>query len=440
MLVNFLSQIDPERSVLVTLDQSVKAAQLQSQPDFGAVAGPDIAISFRDTGDLLKALCCMDGRAKSILLLSPTTPRDVTDILLKHSGAAKVYGDSDAAETRLSLDTLKSDSAKWAARESASPTQWLLATSGTTSTPKLVAHTLESLTRTARISETPSAFNWGQLYDSYRFAGLQVLLQAIVGQSLLIAPKVCMPLNDKVALFAKYEVNALSGTPTLWRKIIMSPEAGDLKLRSITLGGEIADQTILGAIINKYPTAKVRHIYASTEAGAGFSVTDGKAGFPLDFVTDGVNGVRLKIEEDILFIENRFVSGGYVGEDRQFTDSDQFVNTGDRVSIEDGRVYFLGRLTGVINVGGDKVSPENVEIILNAVDGVALSKAWGKRSPVMGQVVVADILLEDGADPKTTQRTLIKTCIERLAPYQRPVAYRIVKEIAVSENGKVIRS
>ena len=88
-------------------------------------------------------------------------------------------------------------------------------------------------------------------------------------------------------MFVREGVNAMSATPTLWRKILMSDASRSLALRSITLGGEIADQQVLSTLASTYPSARIRHIYASTEAGTGFSVTDGKAGFPVSFLENG---------------------------------------------------------------------------------------------------------------------------------------------------------
>ena len=104
-------------------------------------------------------------------------------------------------------------------------------------------------------------------------AGLQVLLQALLGGSSLALPAAGTGLAERLALFARCGVNAISATPTLWRKMLMLPAAQRaLALRTITLGGETADQQVLDALARAYPGARVRHLYASTEAGVGFAV------------------------------------------------------------------------------------------------------------------------------------------------------------------------
>ena len=77
------------------------------------------------------------------------------------------------------------------------------------------------------------------------------------------------------------------------------------------------------------------------------------------------------------------------------TSDDGFVDTGDRVELRDGRYYFRGRTGGVINVGGLKVYPEEVESVLNADPRVRMSLVRARRNPITGAVVVADVVLTD---------------------------------------------
>ncbi|NCB05377.1 MAG: hypothetical protein EOM69_07625, partial [Clostridia bacterium] len=171
-------------------------------------------------------------------------------------------------------------------------TLWYLATSGTTGTPKLLAHTLTSLSRTVRGDQSEKTdTRWGLFYDYTRFAGLQVVLQALISGATLIAPALDASLTDKLAMLARQGCTHLSATPTMWRTIVMNPGAKDLPLRQITLGGEIADDRILNTLQTIYPTARVTHIYASTEAGVGFSVKDGRGGFPASYLVEPPAGL-----------------------------------------------------------------------------------------------------------------------------------------------------
>lgn len=423
--------------VLVTETGRYGAADLMTeQVASGNTFPASIAISFSDNADLIKALVACDGKVARVLLLSSSVGRDVCASLLAKAETDLIFtdrGDFEQSRTLADLCQMSATSSTLV------DTAWLMATSGTTNEPKLVSHSFASLTRTVRYGKASTDFIWGQVYDTCRFAGMQVLLQALAGGSMLVAPTVHLPLDQRLALFSREHVNALSATPTLWRKILMAKNAENLALKSLTLGGEISDQSILSALATRFPAARVRHIYASTEAGTGFSVTDGLAGFPDSYLTEGFNGIGIKIIDDILYIENPLVSGTYLGADENYAMADHYVNTGDRVVVREGRVYFLGRASGVINVGGDKVFPETVEVILNGVDGVLLSRVYGKKSPITGALVVAEIVLAEGADKPATEERLLLSSKAQLAPHQRPIAFKFVDSIAVSENGKVVR-
>ncbi|MBL4618146.1 MAG: acyl--CoA ligase [Robiginitomaculum sp.] len=440
MISKFIDAASKNQKIVVTdKHQLHRDVFFQEQcQDTSTKLNTNIAIAFKSCADLIQALNKVDSNVETLLLLSPTLSKPVAQSLMQQAGTKKLYADNDIFGAHDSLETLLSKPTG-TMKSPTFDTIWLLATSGTTDRPKLVPHSLASLTRTVRIAKKASTFVWGQLYDNYRFAGMQVILQALAGQSILVSPALDLPLCKKLELFAQEKVNALSATPTLWRKILMTDGAKKLKLLSITLGGEIADASILKTLKVYYPEAKIRHIYASTEAGAGFSVSDGLPGFPTSFLDDGFNDIKIKIVDDILYIQNKLVSGSYIGDGSTFVDEDKYVNTGDRVQVKQDRVYFLGRLSGIINVGGDKVSPETIEIILNGVDGVSLSRVYGKKSPLTGELVVAEIIASENQNQMALQKELIQTCKNKLEPYQRPIAYRFVDKIKISENGKVVR-
>ena len=109
-------------------------------------------------------------------------------------------------------------------------------------------------------------------------------------------------------------VTHVSGTPSHWRRALMSPDARAIAPRYIRLSGEIADQGILNALRSFYPQASVGHAFASTEAGVGFEVNDGLEGFPARMV--GAPGdVHIKVEDGSLRIRSARNAIGYVGEE-----------------------------------------------------------------------------------------------------------------------------
>ena len=319
-------------------------------------------------------------------------------------------------------------------------TRWLLATSGTTSTPKLVTHSLESLSRSVVKKPFQEQKVWGLLYDPARFAGLQVLLQAMIGGDQLVASDPRLSLSEQIAFFLQHGVNAISATPTLWRKILMTPGGNDLLLKQVTLGGEIADARTLKSLSSIFPDAHITHIYASTEAGVGFAVHDGCPGFPYGWLRSGVKGAELSISSmSTLMIRPNVLAQGYFDNSASFYDEDGWIDTGDLVEVKSDRVLFNGRANGSVNIGGNKVMPEEVEMNILELDFVIGALVRSKSSSVAGSLLEAFVVLKGAVDRKTANFKIKSHCREHLAAYKVPAFIRIVDDLPTTAAGKLAR-
>jgi len=373
VLADLLNSIDGLKSDVVFGDSRTPVAKiLKRAQTLEYRERCNVALTLNNPIELITHLLRLDGYAQTILLASPQCSNrelqrrqqflDHCELITDHSAAQKFTQQTDVADCG-KIATNPYD------------TTWVLATSGTTAVPRQVTHTFRSLTRTTKLGNG-TAFTWGVLYDPYRFAGLQVILQGLLGNSSIIFPDLTQTIEEQLALLVKENVNALSATPTLWRKILMCGKSKELDLRTISLGGEIADDGILRALSSAYPNATIRHIYASTEAGTAISVNDVRAGFPSSFLSDPPDGVELKICNQTLFVKNEVAKPQYIDGSSPLVDEDGFVDTGDHVVLEGDRVYFRGRQNGVINVGGNKVFPEHVESILFSACNVSKPYCW----------------------------------------------------------------
>lgn len=319
--------------------------------------------------------------------------------------------------------------------------EFILATSGTSGVPKLVSYTLERLLGTAQCDVSiGERYVWGLVYDINRFAGLQVYLQAVAGGSTLVISDTNTSLEKTVRVFSEMGVNALSATPTFWRNLLMTDNYLNLPLSRITLGGEISDQGILNGLKKHFFQAKVSHIYASTEAGVGFSVKDGRAGFPRSYLEHSPDpSIKLKVSSNLLWIKSQRASESLISGNLEF-DSEGFMNTGDLVELEADRVFFKGRDSGSINVGGNKVIPEDVEQILLQHPAVAQCHVYGKKNPMMGMLVVADIVLAPSYSSAGEVKTQLQShCKVKLSSYKVPALFKFVDEISTNATGKIVR-
>ena len=128
-----------------------------------------------------------------------------------------------------------------------------------------------------------------------------------------------------------------------------------------------------------------------------FEVDDGLAGFPAALIGRRGGKAELRIEDGSLRIRSPRTAFRYLGDRGALADADGFVDTSDMVQLRDGRYHFIGRREGVINVGGQKVHPEEVEAVINQLPGVRMARVRAHRSPITGSLVVADIVLHPSA-------------------------------------------
>ena len=329
------------------------------------------------------------------------------------------------------------------------PTEWVLFTSGTTGVPKMVMHDLAGLTAAIkRRDANDDTIVWGTFYDIRRYGGLQIFLRAILDGGSLVLSDAKEPVGDFLVRLGRHGVTHLSGTPSHWRRALMSPSARAISPRYVRLSGEIADQAILDGLAAFYRPARVGHAYASTEAGVGFEVNDGREGFPASVIGQA-GDVDMKVVDGSLRIRSRRTAARYVGEGgASVADPEGFVDTGDMLERRGDRYRFAGRKGGIINVGGLKVHPEEVEAVINRHPRVRMSLVHPRKSPITGAIVVADVVLAgddqfaaetDGYGAPRSSGEALHLCRERLAQHKVPAMIRFVPALAVAESGKLAR-
>jgi acyl-coenzyme A synthetase/AMP-(fatty) acid ligase len=419
----------------------------------GDLCGRSVLLAAKDQLTAALALIELDGIARRIVLCPADLPDGHVPSLIATAqcdaivldGTTSAPGDWQVAclvaGTPFILPTAPQ-------RRGGQQTEWILLTSGTTGLPKLVVHSLASLTapiKPGRPLQDPAV--WSTFYDIRRYGGLQIFLRAMIGGSSLVLSSAAEPTGDFLIRAGAHGVTHISGTPSHWRRALMSPLAHRISPQYVRLSGEIADQGILDRLRAAYPKAKIAHAFASTEAGVAFEVGDEMAGFPASLIGERGGDVELRVENGSLRIRSGRTASGYLGRpDDSLIDAEGFVDTGDMIAERNGRYYFAGRGDGVINVGGRKVHPEEVEAVINRHPGVYMSLVKARKNPITGSVVVADMVPIEGLDTAdaTARNEIIKneimeTCYSALAPYKVPASIHFVASLAVTASGKLAR-
>jgi acyl-coenzyme A synthetase/AMP-(fatty) acid ligase len=410
-----------------------------------------ILIATHDQLTAALALIELDGVARRLVLLPPDVPREHLSTVMADAAIDTVLCDdeNDYGELGVALRVTCRPQIRPVARPRLvrQPTEWVLFTSGTTGLPKMVRHSLAGLSGAMkRNSPLDGTVVWGTFYDIRRYGGLQIFLRALHDGGSLVLSDAKEPVGDFLFRLGRHGVTHMSGTPSHWRRALMSPAAHAMALRYVRLSGEIADQAILDNLAAFYAPARVAHAYASTEAGVGFDVNDGGEGFPAAIV--GAPGeVEMKVVDGTLRIRSSRTAAGYVGTSvPALADPEGFVDTGDMLERIGDRYHFAGRKGGIINVGGLKVHPEEVEGVINRHPQVRMSLVHPRKSPITGAIVVAEVVLREeakaaGADARigTLRDEILDLCRARLAQHKVPAMIRFVPALSVAASGKLER-
>src|SRR3984957_1087218 len=442
------------RQAQVALADLAHATSLDT--DLAALQGRSVLVATRHQLTAALALIELDGVARRLTLVPPDVPRAHLPAVIADAGVDAVLCDdetSDRDHDLRGLGVALRVTCRPAMRPVARvrldrrPTEWVLFTSGTTGLPKMVVHSLAGLSGAIKPGNASDGGTvvWGTFYDIRRYGGLQIFLRAMHDGGSLVLSDAEEPVGDFLVRLGRHGVTHMSGTPSHWRRALMSPSARAMSPRYVRLSGEIADQAILDNLAAFYATARVGHAYASTEAGVGFDVNDGREGFPLSLI-DAPGDVAMKVVDGSLRIRSPRTALRYVGADAPaLADPDGFVDTGDMLQRSGDRYHFSGRKGGIINVGGQKVHPEEVEGVINRHPQVRMSLVGPRKSPITGAVVGAEVVLwekagADGTDLSGALRSeILDLCRARLAQYKVPVTIRFVPALPVAASGKLER-
>lgn len=299
-----------------------------------------------------------------------------------------------------------------------------LFTSGTTGFTRKFSHPLKNLIRKINVSEERKNDVWGFAFNPTHVAGVQVFFQAILNQNLLVnvflAPK-----DFIIDSIKQYKITNLSSTPTFYRLLLPLKESFD-SVKKITVGGEKSDSHLISEIEKAFPNARINNVYGSTETGPLFSSQNDEF-----FVQEKHIGL-IKVVDDELYIHKDLF-----GKTSQLNLIDDFYATGDLIEwIDDKqrRFRFTSRKNELINVGGYKVNPYEVEDELTQHENIRNVRVYGKPNAVLGNVICCEIELHPNSEMKEEDiRFFLNGKIQN---FKIPRKITFVEKIELTRTGK----
>jgi long-chain acyl-CoA synthetase len=308
-------------------------------------------------------------------------------------------------------------------------------TSGSSGKPKAAVHDFSQLL--SKYKKARKAFRTCSVLLFDHLAGFDNLFYILFAGGSLIVPQTFSP-DQVLKTISRYKVQILSATPSFLNFVLM--ENAELKqnlsgLEIIVFSSEKMAEITLTKLKTILPAnIKLIQKYGSTEMGSPSSRTNPDNPLWLKFDPDQI---EYKIIDSILYLKSTSSFRGYLNYESE-TDNDWYC-TGDMVETEEEWLHIIGRKSDLINVGGRKVLPQEVEEVLQAMDIVLDATVSAKTHPLMGQVVKAVISLQEGADRKEFISDMRIFCKDKLTQYKIPVYVEFQDQIESGNRMKKIR-
>lgn len=314
----------------------------------------------------------------------------------------------------------------------------VLFSSGSTGSPKAMVHNLDNLTLGYK-GRKKKGLSFLQLLMFDHIGGLNTLLNCLTMSARLVIPPVRTP---EVAgrLIEQYRINVLPASPTFLNLLLMhqTPKKYDMgSIRLITYGTEIMPESLLQRLHKAFPRARFLQTFGTSETG--ISHTSSRSSTSLDFKIEDPN-LEYKIVDGELWLRSGTQTFGYLNAVMDNFTSDGWFKTGDQVKLlPDGHIRISGRINDIINVGGEKVSPGEVESVLLEIDEILEVLVRGESNAITGQNVVAEIVPTPGVDIKILKKIIRKYCKSKLANFKVPTKITFTSKIDISKRFKKIR-
>jgi acyl-coenzyme A synthetase/AMP-(fatty) acid ligase len=312
----------------------------------------------------------------------------------------------------------------------------ILFSSGSTGAPKAILHDMGRMLAKYERPRPGGRLVCFLLPD--HIGGVNTLFHALAYGGTVIALSERDP-DSVCAAIARHRAEVLPTSPTFLNLLLVSGahERHDLSsLKVITYGTELMPQTVLERVRATFPACDLRQTYGLSEVGIlrSQSRPDGSL-----WIRVGGEGYETQIRDGILWVRAESAMLGYLNAPSAF-DAEGWFNTQDMVEQDGEWLRFLGRRSEIINVGGQKVYPAEVESVLLRMEGVREATVRGEKNPLLGQAVVARVSLEGEEEARAFKDRMRAFCADKLAPYMIPVKVEVAAQAQHNARFKKIRN
>lgn len=388
---------------------------------------------------------------KSIAGLAESHP-DLKIVVIPESkiNSSSYWTDKNQGNPDLDLDAVKLDPES---------TVTIMYTSGTTGKPKGVTlshgnfmHNYSEVISYLGLNDNDSILSILPFYYSYGNSVLHTHL--MTGATIFIENNFMYPVKA-LQKIEENKISGFSGVPATFSILLSRTNLSDYNLSSlryVTQAGGAMPPSNIRRFIEQVKGLRFFVMYGQTEATARISYLNpeyleekmGSVGKPL-------KGIRVEVrseegnrlgpgEEGELYISGPNIMSGY-WKNPELTEEvlkDGFLKTGDLGHLDkDGYLFLTGRRSDMIKVGGNRISPLEIEEVVNQLDGIEEVAATGVYDEILGQVIRLTVVLKNGSD--ITDQKIKAYCKKNLAVYKIPKEINFVQSLPKTASGKIQR-
>lgn len=374
-------------------------------------------------------------KSKNIIVPITTTVKKVQDEFLEES-FCQICIETDRDELIISYLNQTNSHAMLEDLKDKNHSGLVLFSSGSTGKPKAMIHNLDNLISSYRDKKEKS-LNMLVFLMFDHIGGLNTVFNAMSMGATLIIPKE-KDAKNICALIERYKIMVLPSSPTFLNLILISEEYKNYdlsSLRMITYGTETMPESLLNRLKSTFPKVKFLQTFGTSETGIANTISKSSNS---TFMKIDDAELEYKIVENELWLKSKTQALGYLNSSMDSFTSDGWFKTGDLVEMaEDGYIKIIGRSKEVINVGGQKVLPSEIESIILEMEEISDCMVYGEKNAITGQTVVCDVVLNNKIE--NIKKRVRVFCKDRLDAYKIPTKVNVVDKTNFSDRFKKIR-
>jgi acyl-CoA synthetase (AMP-forming)/AMP-acid ligase II len=311
----------------------------------------------------------------------------------------------------------------------------VLFSSGTSGQPKGMLHNLDALlNRYKKLRQREHRCLLLLLID--HIGGLDTAFRCLFAGSTLVIPKDRTP-EAAVAAIAEHKANVLPASPTFLNLLLLSELASKYDLSSVEIiayGAEAMPEGVLMRLREAFPNADLQQKFGTSETGA-VRIQSANNDSLFFRITD--KDTEWKVVDNVLWLKTPSRIIGYLNAKSDSLEADGWYATGDLVETNDtGDLRIIGRESAIINIGGQKVHPSEVEATINEIAGVDSVRVYGQEDPITGNTVACEIVSREEKSPLEWKRAIRSHCRGKLAPWKLPTSVRVSKRLGITHRMK----